>query len=220
MLGELSTDFRCFAPKFKFEYDDLENIKTDCVNAVVFNLHQIKRLKFLLGHLVDRCDSNRNKSIQAPQDSEDCNTTQQYVLVDEYTIMEEIENAVKSNSAQIENLWKYFDILMDMISDDGERIKRIEERRSTPSGRPTPSGIPSTLSPAILFPNTPQASEASSVDSEPHEPCDGYENTQKSEQSFILQTSQNSGFDIASRGSSPDSGLNIFGDETMPKHTN
>ena len=34
----------CFIPKFKLEYDDLENIKTDRVNAVVFNLHQIKRL--------------------------------------------------------------------------------------------------------------------------------------------------------------------------------
>ena len=36
----------CFIPKFKFEYVNLENIKTDCVN---FNLHQIKRLKFFFG---------------------------------------------------------------------------------------------------------------------------------------------------------------------------
>ena len=43
----------CFIPKFKLEYDDLENIKTDCVNTVVFYLHQIKRLKFFLGHPVD-----------------------------------------------------------------------------------------------------------------------------------------------------------------------
>ena len=35
-----------FIPKFKLEYDDLENIKIDRVNKVVFNLHQIKRLKF------------------------------------------------------------------------------------------------------------------------------------------------------------------------------
>ena len=42
----------CFIPKFKLEYDDLENIKTDRVNAVLFNLHQIKRLKFFLGHPV------------------------------------------------------------------------------------------------------------------------------------------------------------------------
>ena len=32
----------CFIPKFKLKYDDLKNIKTDCVNTVVFNLHQIK----------------------------------------------------------------------------------------------------------------------------------------------------------------------------------
>ena len=42
----------CFVPKFKSEYDDLENIKTDRVNAVVFILHQIKCLRAFLGHLV------------------------------------------------------------------------------------------------------------------------------------------------------------------------
>ena len=42
----------CFIPKFKLEYDELVNINTDCVNTVVFNLHQIKRLKFFLGHPV------------------------------------------------------------------------------------------------------------------------------------------------------------------------
>ena len=31
----------CFE-KFKLKYDNLENIKTDCVNTVVFNLHEIK----------------------------------------------------------------------------------------------------------------------------------------------------------------------------------
>ena len=40
------------AINLKLEYDDLENIKTDCVNAVVFNLHQIKHFKFFLGHPV------------------------------------------------------------------------------------------------------------------------------------------------------------------------
>ena len=29
----------CFIPKLKLEYDDLEIIKTDRVNAVVFSLH-------------------------------------------------------------------------------------------------------------------------------------------------------------------------------------
>ena len=42
----------CFVSKFKLEYYNLENIKTDPVNAVVFNLHQIKRLNFL-GHPVE-----------------------------------------------------------------------------------------------------------------------------------------------------------------------
>ena len=36
LLGKLSTDLDCFMPKFKLQYDDLENIKTDSVNAVVF----------------------------------------------------------------------------------------------------------------------------------------------------------------------------------------
>ena len=35
----------CCIPKFKLKYDDLENIKTDRVNIVVFNLHEIKQLK-------------------------------------------------------------------------------------------------------------------------------------------------------------------------------
>ena len=42
----------CFIPKFKLKYDDLENIKTDRVDTVVFNLHEIKHLKFFLGHSV------------------------------------------------------------------------------------------------------------------------------------------------------------------------
>ena len=52
-----STNFQpildCFIPKFKLKYDDLENIKTASVSTVVFNLHQIKRLKFFWGHPVD-----------------------------------------------------------------------------------------------------------------------------------------------------------------------
>ena len=35
-----------FIPKFKFKYDNLENMKTDRVNTIVFNLHRIKQLKF------------------------------------------------------------------------------------------------------------------------------------------------------------------------------
>ena len=33
----------CFIPKFKLKHKDQENIKTNCVNTVVFNLRQIKR---------------------------------------------------------------------------------------------------------------------------------------------------------------------------------
>ena len=36
----------CFLPKFKLKYDDLENIKADRVNTVVFNLHQINQSTF------------------------------------------------------------------------------------------------------------------------------------------------------------------------------
>ena len=42
----------CLLTKFMLEYDNLENIKADRVNAVVYNLHQIKRLKYFLGHPV------------------------------------------------------------------------------------------------------------------------------------------------------------------------
>ena len=33
-------------PNFKFKYEDSENIKSDLVSTVVFNLHQIKRTAF------------------------------------------------------------------------------------------------------------------------------------------------------------------------------
>ena len=36
----------CFIPKFKLEYDNLENIKTDSVSTVDRNLQQIKCFKF------------------------------------------------------------------------------------------------------------------------------------------------------------------------------
>ena len=42
----------CFIPNFKLKYDDLENIKTDRVSTVVFNLLQIKQSKFFGEHPV------------------------------------------------------------------------------------------------------------------------------------------------------------------------
>ena len=41
--------FDCFLPYFKLKYENSENIKADCVNTVVFNLHQMWAF---LGHLV------------------------------------------------------------------------------------------------------------------------------------------------------------------------
>ena len=43
----------CFVPNFKLKYEDSEDIKTDSVNRVVLNLHQIKRRAFFLGHALD-----------------------------------------------------------------------------------------------------------------------------------------------------------------------
>ena len=40
----------CFILNFKLKYKDSENVKADCVNTVVFNLHQIKRRAFFIGH--------------------------------------------------------------------------------------------------------------------------------------------------------------------------
>ena len=42
----------CLIPNFKLKYEDSENIKTDRVSMVVFNLHQIKRRGFFMGHPV------------------------------------------------------------------------------------------------------------------------------------------------------------------------
>ena len=42
----------CFIRNFKLEYDDLENIKTDSVITVDFNLLQIKQSKFFWRHPV------------------------------------------------------------------------------------------------------------------------------------------------------------------------
>ena len=38
-------------PNFKLKYEDSENMTADRVNIVVFNLHQIKRRAFFLGHM-------------------------------------------------------------------------------------------------------------------------------------------------------------------------
>ena len=42
----------CSIPNFKFKYENSENIKRDRVSTVIFNLHQIKRGAFFMGHPV------------------------------------------------------------------------------------------------------------------------------------------------------------------------
>ena len=42
-LANFQTILDCFIPNFKLMYEDLENIKADCVNIVVSNLHKIKQ---------------------------------------------------------------------------------------------------------------------------------------------------------------------------------
>ena len=44
----------CFIPHFKLKYENSENVKADRINMVVFNLHQIKRRAFYLGHPVGK----------------------------------------------------------------------------------------------------------------------------------------------------------------------
>ena len=46
LLGELLTNFGLPYTKIKLKYDDLDNIKTDRVYTVFFNLLQIKQSKF------------------------------------------------------------------------------------------------------------------------------------------------------------------------------
>ena len=40
----------CFVPNFKLRCGDSENIKTNRINTVIFNLLQIKRQAFFMGH--------------------------------------------------------------------------------------------------------------------------------------------------------------------------
>ena len=52
-MSRCSIDFQlildCFIPNFELKYEYSENIKTDHVNKVVFNLHQIKFRPFFFG---------------------------------------------------------------------------------------------------------------------------------------------------------------------------
>ena len=49
-LAKFQPILDCFIPNFK--YEDTGNIKTECVDTVVFNLDQIKQERTFLGHPV------------------------------------------------------------------------------------------------------------------------------------------------------------------------
>ena len=45
-LANFQPSLDCFIPNFKLKYENLENIKTDVANTVIFNFHQIKQKNF------------------------------------------------------------------------------------------------------------------------------------------------------------------------------
>ena len=48
-LAKFQQVFDWLIPNFKLKYEDSENKETDCADAVVFNLHQIKQRNILVG---------------------------------------------------------------------------------------------------------------------------------------------------------------------------
>ena len=67
--SQCSANFQpIFIPKFKL-YEDLENIKTNRVNTVVFNLHEIKQSKLFFGTpgtVQKPCTCARGISVRSP----------------------------------------------------------------------------------------------------------------------------------------------------------
>ena len=67
-VSQCSANFQqildCFIPNFNLKYLDSENIKAGRLYTVVFNVHQIKRWAFFLGHLVGEqyCGNNKKRS--------------------------------------------------------------------------------------------------------------------------------------------------------------
>ena len=49
-LANVQPILNCFIPNFELKYEDSENIKTDRVNTVVFNLNQFKERNFFGTH--------------------------------------------------------------------------------------------------------------------------------------------------------------------------
>ena len=103
----------------------------------------------------------------------DAEDDEEYITVDEVTKLTEFEENIESNKNEIANLWNYFDILLDMLSDETNKQIRNEckdlspqvVRVTTPPVIKTPitpclhHGMSSADSPVNQSISTPQSSE-------------------------------------------------------------
>ena len=78
-------------------------------------------------------------------------TLEEYITIDEVSTFDGLEKTVKNHSSQFENMWKYRDIIMDILSDDGAKIKRLEDRLN-----PKEQDLNSACSPPLFSPQTPR----------------------------------------------------------------
>ena len=72
------------------------------------------------------------RKLNNPTVSEVKDTLEEYITIDEISTFDELEKTVKNHlkrrkESQFDNMWKYLDIIMDMLSDDGAKIKRLED---------------------------------------------------------------------------------------------
>ena len=56
----------------------------------------------------------------------DAEDDEEHITVDEVTKLTEFEENIESNKKEIANLWNYFDILLDMLSDETNKRIRNE----------------------------------------------------------------------------------------------
>ena len=79
----------------------------------------------------------------------DAEDDEEYITVDEVTKLTEFEENIESIKKEIANLWNYFDILLDLLSD--ETNKRIRNECKDLS----PQVVRVTTPPVIKTPITP-----------------------------------------------------------------
>ena len=77
-------------------------------------------------------ESGHTQTDNMAPDAED---DEEYITVDEVTKLTEFEESIESNKNKIANLWNYFDILLDMLSDETNKQIRNELQRSFSTGR-------------------------------------------------------------------------------------